>query len=561
LGGVFLGLILMWLLLLPDLYLSFKERDLYYLALSIFLIFYFFSIIKSSKYIFLFFPFFFIIPAYLYYISIYQTNINEQVLSIILETDYQEAIAFIGYKLFLYLVFWIVWCIGCLKFFYKNYKSPLIWNHRSRLWVFITGTLYFIIIYLINSNLDNQSKKIIQIQQSNFLVEEENRYFQDLKKIYPLGFIISISDLIKEQKKINFAFKKNKKFKFNAKQNLNITKKQIYILVIGETSRRKNWQLNGYARKTNPLLSQQKNLVNLDNMLSISSATRTSIPMILTRKSADQIYNYNFPEKSIISAFKEVEFKTYWLSTQQKFGNFDTSTSVYAKEADQVIFLNKANYTDAGEYDDVIIPIFNKIINKNEDKQFIIIHTLGSHYNYKHRYPNNFNIYTPSLNDLDKYSLQSKEYKQNLVNSYDNSILFTDYVLNELIGTLEKKDDVESFLLYSSDHGEDLFDEECEKSGHGLETKNNFEIASFIWYSNIFAANQSHKVENLIKNKGRKINQTAIFPTLIDAANINIPDYALKRSILSNFKDYPRLVLGGKNFDLTLYKGICKEIK
>lgn len=551
----------MWLLLLPDLYLYFKEGDLYYLSLSLFLIIYLYSIIKTSKYIFLFSPFFFIIPAYLYYISLYHTTINEQILSITLETNYQEAINFIGYKLYFYLILWFIWCIGCIRFFYKNYKSPLIWNHRSRLWVFITGTLYFTLTYALNLNLDVQTDEFIPIQKNDFPAEDKNMYIQDLKKTYPLGFIISILDLIKEQQKINFAFAKNIDFKFNAIQNSNMNEKQVFVLIIGETSRRNNWQLNGYSRKTNPLLSQQKNLVNLNNMLSISSATRSSIPMILTRKSENQVYNYNFPEKSIISAFKEVGFKTYWLSTQQKFGNFDTSTSVYAKEADQVIFLNKANYTDAGEHDDVIIPIFNKIINQNEDKQFIVIHTLGSHYNYKHRYPDNFNLYKPSLNSLEKYSLQSKEYKQNLVNSYDNSILFTDYVLNELIGALKKKDDIESFLLYSSDHGEDLFDEGCEKSGHGLETKNNFEIASFIWYSNIFSANYSQKVENLIKNKGRRINQTAIFPTLIDAANINIPNYMFNRSILSNFKDYPRLVLGGKDFDLAQHDGICKEIK
>ncbi|MDM1246087.1 sulfatase-like hydrolase/transferase [Acinetobacter sp. R933-2] len=551
----------MWLLLLPDLYLSFKVRDLYYLALSLFFIFYFFSIIKSSKYIFLFFPFFFIIPAYLYYISIYQTNINEQILSIILETDYQEAIAFFGNKLFIYLIFWIIWCIGCLKLFYKNYKSPLIWNHRSRLWVLIIGTLYFTLIYALNLNLDAQAEEFIPIQRDNFLTKEKNPYIQDIKKTYPLGFFISISDLIKEQKKINFSFEKNKKFKFNAKQNLNMTQKQIYILVIGETSRRKNWQLNGYTRKTNPLLSQQKNIVNFNNMLSISSATRTSIPMILTRKSADQIYNYNFPEKSIISAFKEVGFKTYWLSTQQKFGNFDTSTSVYAKEADQVIFLNKANYTDAGEHDDVILPVLNKIVHRNENKQFIVVHTLGSHYNYAHRYPKEYDIFRPSLNDLSKYSLQEVKYKQQLVNSYDNSILFTDHVLNEFIETLKQQKDAESFLLYTSDHGEDLFDNGCGKSGHGLDTQHNLEIASFAWYSDLFASQYPSQIAYLIQNKDRKINQTAIFPTLIQAAKIHIPEYTEEKSILSPFKDYPRLVLGGKNFDSAQYDKICKEIK
>lgn len=560
-GGVFLGLIFMWLLLLPDLYLFFKQKDLYYLVLSFFLIIYLFSIIKSSKYIFLFSPFFIVVPFYLYYISIYHTSINEQILSIILETNYQEAINFIGYKLFFYLILWLIWCIGCLYLFYKNYKSPLIWKHRSRLWVFITGTLYFTLTYAINLNLDAQAEEFIPIQKNDFPMEKSNIYIQDLKKTYPLGFIVSILDLIIEQKKINLAFEKNIDFKFNATQNSNMTQKQIYVLVIGETSRRKNWQLNGYARKTNPLLSQQKNLVNLNNMLSISSATQSSIPMILTRKSANQVYNYNFPEKSIISAFKEAGFKTYWLSTQQQFGNFDTSTSVYAKEADQVIFLNKANYTDAGEHDDVLIPVLNKIIHSNEQRQFIVIHTLGSHYNYAHRYPKEYDIFRPSLNDLSKYSLQEIKYKQQLINSYDNSILFTDYVLNNMIEILKQQKQAESFLFYSSDHGEDLFDNGCEKSGHGLDTQHNLEIASFAWYSDLFASQYPSQIAYLIQNKDRKINQTTIFPTLIQAAKIHIPEYTEEKSILSPFKDYPRLVLGGKNFDSAQYDKICKEIK
>ena len=173
----------MWLLLLPDLYLYFQKQDIYYFALSSFIILYLCSIIKSSKYLFLFFPFFFIIPAYLYYISIYNTNINEQILSITLETNYQEAINFIGYKLFFYLILWFIWCIGCIHFFYKNYKSPLIWNHRSRLWVFITGTLYFTLTYALNLNLDIQADEFIPVQKMIFQLKKKICIFKILKKL------------------------------------------------------------------------------------------------------------------------------------------------------------------------------------------------------------------------------------------------------------------------------------------------------------------------------------------------------------------------------------------
>lgn len=190
-----------------------------------------------------------------------------------------------------------------------------------------------------------------------------------------------------------------------------------------------------------------------------------------------------------------------------------------------------------------------------------MIHTLGSHYNYDHRYPVSFARFTPTLISLKNYSLQEIRYKQELQNSYDNSILFTDYVLNNFIQPLKQHKDALSFLMYSSDHGEDLFDQKCSQSGHGLETARNFEIASFSWYSDKFKNIFPLKVEFLKQNSQRKINQTALFPTLLDAANIAIPNEPLARSVLKNFKDYPRRVMGETDYDQAKMIGECREIK
>lgn len=548
-------------LFIPDLYLYFYHQNLHLILMSFFVLTYLFSCLKSTKYLFLFLPFLILVPAYLYYIAIYHTGINEQILSIVIETDTQEAIQFLGRKLYLYLfiyLFWFAWCFYCC---YKNYKSPVVWSHWSRYLVFILGTIYLSLGYYLNAKIVKEMNTALGSSENNFLVQEQNSFLEDLKQTYPLGLVINTLNMFKEQKKINQAFEKNNNFKFNLKRIETSDQKEIYVLVLGETSRRENWQLNGYERKTNPLLSQQENLVNFTNVISLSSATRSSIPMMLTRKSDIDVYKYDFPEKSIVSAFKEAGFKTYWLSTQQKFGAFDTSTSVYAKEADEIHFLNKTGYREVGVHDDVLIPLFNKIIESPEKKQFIIIHTLGSHYNYEHRYPTSFAKYTPTLSSFKNYSLQEIRYKQELKNSYDNSVLFTDYVLNSFIQGLKHKKNAISFLMYSSDHGEDLFDNKCSQSGHGLETARNFEIASFSWYSDEFKNIFPLKVKFLKQNKQRKINQTAIFPTFIDAANIAIPNDSLQRSTLKEFKNYPRLVMGGKNYDEVNMIGDCREIK
>ncbi len=190
-----------------------------------------------------------------------------------------------------------------------------------------------------------------------------------------------------------------------------------------------------------------------------------------------------------------------------------------------------------------------------------MIHTLGSHYNYLHRYPSSFEQFKPSLANLKHYSLHDLAYRQHLTNSYDNSILFSDHVLNEMIELLKQQQESISFLIYSSDHGEDLFDQGCGQSGHGLVTRRNVEIASFAWYSSQFSEQFAEKVMYLQQNQHRKINHTALFPTLLDAANITLPDDGLARSVFKPFQDYPRMVFANHNYDQTQFSGMCQEIK
>lgn len=548
------------LLLLPTIFLYSKNHNNHIFLLSFTSIFLVFALGKNSRKLLWLFPFILFTPIFLFYILFYGSNVNEQIIGIVLETYWQEVIAFLGNFLFVYTVFIILWIFLSFFIAYKNYKNPLIWHHRSRYWVITASLSLLFVVVGANLVLGVRTKDYIIDSTPKFLYEKQNNLLYTFKPTYPLGFFIVLYDFFQEQQKVNQAFAKHKSFKFNAKSSA-AHDKQLIVLVLGESSRRTNWQLNGYSKPTNPKLSKQLNLVNFSNMLSLSNATRSSIPMMITRKPDVQVYQYDFPEKSLISAFKEAGFTTYWVSTQQKFGAHDTSTSVYAKEADHIIFLNKTNYYNQGETDGVVLPVFNQILNSSTQKTLVVIHTLGSHFDYSHRYPPYFDKFKPSLNDVSSYSLQDKRYKAQLINSYDNSILYTDYVLDGLINAMKTKPQIDSFLLYSSDHGEDLFDGQCDKSGHGNETIYNFEIASLAWYSNSFARHHRDKVQALLQNQHQKINQTATFPTLIDAASIDIPNDPLTRSLLKAQSSYPRLVLGSVDFDKHSPKGICKEMQ
>jgi hypothetical protein len=128
----------------------------------------------------------------------------------------------------------------------------------------------------------------------------------------------------------------------------------VIVMVLGESSRFDRWSLNGYARDTNPLLSQEANLVALQDLITSVSATRLSVPVIISRKPAMQSLKDGFSEKSFLTAFKEAGYKTFWLSNQISFGKFDTPVSVFAKEADRVEFLNLGGFTDNSNYDEVL---------------------------------------------------------------------------------------------------------------------------------------------------------------------------------------------------------------
>ena len=129
---------------------------------------------------------------------------------------------------------------------------------------------------------------------------------------------------------------------------------ETVVLVLGESSRFDRWSLNGYARDTNPLLAKEANLVTLPDVITAVSATRLSVPVIISRKPAMQSLKDGFAEKSFLTAYKEAGFKTFWLSNQISFGKFDTPVSVFAKEADVIQFLNLGGFTNNSNFDEVL---------------------------------------------------------------------------------------------------------------------------------------------------------------------------------------------------------------
>lgn len=379
---------------------------------------------------------------------------------------------------------------------------------------------------------------------------------------WPFGLTARGIDFYKERAYLADLGRRSSSFSFKAHQPVQNDTPEIVILVIGESSRYDRWGINGYTRDTTPLLSQESNLVTLPDVITAVSATRLSVPVIISRKPAMQSLKDGFYEKSFLTAYKEAGFKTFWLSNQISFGRFDTPVSVFAREANVVQFMNLGGFTNHSNFDQILLEPLQRAVADPAPKKLIVLHTLGNHWNYSQRYPKEFDKWQPSLFGVAQPAYTDLKLKPEINNSYDNSILYTDWFLAQVIGQLKETQQLAS-MLYVADHGQTLYDGSCNLAFHGHNTQFEFHVPAVVWYSDQFQAHYPDKVRQLQRHRKARLATENIFHTLLDMGNIAYPDEKLEWSFVSQqFKQHKRYVdsYGWSNYDNATFKGDCREV-
>ncbi|MBA5637319.1 phosphoethanolamine transferase [Duganella sp. LX20W] len=379
---------------------------------------------------------------------------------------------------------------------------------------------------------------------------------------WPFGLAARFADFWKERRYLAELGERSRSFRFQAHQATPGQEPEIVVLVIGESSRYDRWSLNGYPRDTNPLLKRETNLVSLPDVITAVSATRLSVPVIISRKPSMQSLKDGFSEKSFLTAYKEAGFKTWWLSNQVSFGQFDTPVSVFAKEADVIQFLNLGGFTNRSNFDAVLLEPLARAIADPAPKKLIVLHSLGNHWNYSQRYPKTFDKWQPSLFGVDKPVYTDTKIKPQLNNSYDNSILYTDWFLSQAIASLKQTRQL-STLVYVADHGQTLYDGSCNLAFHGHNTQFEFHIPAFVWYSDQYRDRYPEKVHQLLRHRKARLATENMFHTLLDLGDIDYPGERLDWSFVNaRFKQHKRYVdsYGWTNYDNAIIKGDCREV-
>ena len=410
----------------------------------------------------------------------------------------------------------IIWAI-------LQWKRKLYLPRSFRLKAFNTG-----IAILIGSLLFSLGGKNINRQAFSFTVD-----------VYPINAYYNLNFAIQKWKKVQAYPETSQAFTFDSQIQNNEGEREIFVLLIGETSRAHNWQIYGYDRPTNPLLSQQKNAVFYRDALTQSNTTHKSVSMILSDVNASN-YQEIYKRKGIAQAFKEAGFTTICLSNQSENNSF---IEYFTKEADiyqTIRTTDPKTHLTVNRPDEDLIPIMMNLIEKTTGNLFIILHSYGSHFNYKERYPSAYQKFTP-----DNLTAVSRRQKEQLVNTYDNSILYTDYFLASTLQALQQLD-TPAMVLYTSDHGEDLFDDDRGLFLHSSPTPSYYQlhIPFFMWFSDSFVETHPEHYKWAQERQADPISTHVIFHTLLDAATIQTPYLKPEYSLVSpQFKTMPRLYL------------------
>lgn len=333
-------------------------------------------------------------------------------------------------------------------------------------------------------------------------------------KIFPYNIYLGCRDLWSEQRQWRQAQERLADFSFGIREREDLGA-ELFVLVIGESSRYDHWGINGYARSTTPRLAQCTNFVSYDSVYSQANLTNYSVPLLLTRATAANAALAS-EEKSLPEAFAEAGYATAFVSKN----TFSPFTERIMKSCDYGYIYPKG-IDVADNYDGELVWKARDIVEPSA--QMMVLHSLGSHYKYSLRYPSSpFTVFAPVFEASYGYSMIAPEYKDLLVNAYDNSIVYTDFVLASLIQWADSLNRP-AVVLYIADHGESFWDDERGLSLHGsyAVSQAEYHVPMLVWYSEEYAMSHADKVAAMRRNRSVPVSSQVVFYSLLDMAGLS----------------------------------------
>ena len=304
-----------------------------------------------------------------------------------------------------------------------------------------------------------------------------------------------------------------------------IDKKTVLVLILGETARADHFGVNGYSTDTTPRLSARVSkgeVVNFTQVSSCGTSTAVSLPCIfsnLSRKS----YSKSEAKKSenLLDFFLTTGFSVQWrdnntgckgICERTEIINFHEST-------------NDKHCVDSECYDEILLNNLSQQIQQNPRNQVIVLHQKGSHGPaYYLRYPQVFKKYLPTC---DSNELQSCA-QQHLINTYDNTIYYTDYFIDKTIELLEHlSPEINASMIYMSDHGESLGENNIYLHGtpYFMAPAAQTHVPLMVWLSKQFQHSFNIDYQCLKQLQNTELSHDNYFHSLLGLMRINTDYY------------------------------------
>lgn len=418
----------------------------------------------------------------LYFINSYGVIIDESMIGNVLNTNFEESGSFFSLKLFIYILF-----LGILPGIYVI--KATIKKVPTKKFIITTSITVVFLLALAFANAGNW-----------LWIDKNSKTLGGLSMPWSYSVNTSLFYIHKN--------KKNRKEILLPDATIKDNSKAVMVLVIGESARRQNFSLYGYGKNTNPLLSEMPNLFHF-NATSCATYTTAGVKCILEHTNTDELYEI-LPNYLYRNDVEVIWRTTNWgeppIHVKQYLNRETLRANCAGKECN---------------YDEVLLDgLKEQILASKKNKILVILHTSTSHGPaYSGKYPSRFETFKPVCKSVELGDCTQTE----LVNAYDNTIAYTDYILYRVIENLKELKQYDGAMIFVSDHGESLGEKNLYMHGMpiSIAPKEQYDIPFIVWVSD-----DSKKLKS-----NKEVSQGHVFHSVLNFLSVKSPIYNHEMSI------------------------------
>lgn len=465
------------------------------------------------------------------YFGIYRQEFSQSVIFVMFESNTAEA----GEYFSQYFSTWL--CLGLLLY---SAIAVLLWRRIRP----VTLPLYSrlpVVAVLLTATLGYPFYKQMVSQQRNF-ADAREKVEQRMAAAVPWQLVVGYRQYRQQLDNMQALLQQNAALP--PLQNLKDSSgdaPRTLVLVLGESTTREHMHLYGYDRDTTPnldaLAAHDKGLTVFRNVVSPRPYTIEVMQQILTF--GDQQHPDRFlTDPSLINLMKQAGYKTFWITNQQTMTKRNTMLTTFSQQTDVPVYLNNQRNQNASQYDSVVLEPFDMALRDPADKKLIIVHLLGTHMDYRYRYPAQFDHFKDATGA--PAALAPEQVRT--YNFYDNAVRYNDFVVSDLIKRYSASTP-NGFLLYLSDHGEDVYSSgNHDRLGRNEAnpTRPMYTIPFLLWTSPSWQATHPRDLQAMVN---RPYSSAHLIHTLSDLAGLSYDRYEPAKSLVNDsFTASPRWI-------------------